>query len=219
MSRTIAGCVMALGIAAGNAVAQTIDIDFDTDPGGGTIAAGTNLVDDATYAPVGVTFERVGGTTCGPDVYTNDNNPDGFGTTPNVVSTCAPPTASDINGNSFGQIQANFDFDADEVCIVVNPINADSAANLTAYDAADQVIDSQTSVDGVTGPLCVSGNGIRYVRFPGVGPTGNDFARFDDLSVRPQAGQAFAIPTLSTGFGALLVLLLAGLGVYFLRRF
>jgi hypothetical protein len=63
---------------------------------------------------------------------------------------------------------------------------------MTAYDSNDQVIDSQSSTDGVTETLCVNGSDISYVRFPGLGDTNTEYARFDNLVVTEEAQSATA---------------------------
>ena len=204
-------------LASASAFAQAININFDTDPVGSPVASGTNLVSDATYSSLGVTFARVGGSVCGPDVYANNNHPGDFGSPPNTVSTCAPSTASDINGQIHGQIQVNFDFPANQACIAVRPDSGNLAGNITAYDSGDNVVDSQTSAPGVNETVCVNGNDIRYVRFPGLGGTDTEYARFDDLSVTgpgPQLEVTAPIQTLSEWAMILLTLLLAG-GAFF----
>jgi hypothetical protein len=170
--------------------AETILIDFDTDPFGAPVSNGTIL--NSVYSTLGVTFEKVGpGTICGegPSVYANNNRPGGFGSSPNTVSTCDPPTASDISETSFGMIHANLTKPAAQVCIDVRPDGAEDFAALRSFDAFGNVLDSATSEAGVTGPLCVTGSRIYQVRFSG---GGEKFARFDNLSV------TFATPNLWT---------------------
>jgi len=156
-----------------------ITIDFDTDPSGGTISAGTIIND--VYAPLGVTFEKLGpGTNCGsgPEVYANSNSP----TPPlsgNVVSTCPEGIASDISENNFGRIEARFSKPVKEVCIDVVPPYT-GYAFLEAFDANDVVLGRVTSAPGVNETLCISQTGIRGVRFSG---EGNNFARFDNMKV------------------------------------
>jgi hypothetical protein len=160
--------------------AQTT-INFDTDPSGAAIAAGS--VVNTTYASVGITFSRAGaGTPCGtgPNVYANNDLPSGFGSSPNAVSLCPQGTASDISENGFGLIKALFTRPTTGVCIDVRPDGASDSAVLKSFDAADNLLASVTSSPGVTQTLCVSGAEIWGVQFSGAGST---YARFDNLVV------------------------------------
>jgi hypothetical protein len=192
-TRLISVCAGVLLLASGQLVAQDVSINFDTDTTGAAVAAGTDLTVAGTYVPWGVTFSRVGGSLCGPNVYANSNHPGDFGSLPNVVSTCPQGTASDINA-IHGQVQASFSFTASQVCIDVRPDGETYYANLTAYDAADQVVDAQDSAVGVIQTLCVNGAGIAYVRFPGLGDTSTEYARFDNLAITTEE----VAPTTST---------------------
>jgi hypothetical protein len=161
-------------------------IDFDTDPQGAAISAGTEM--NLVYRSLGVSFERVGpGTLCRPEVYANSNQPVGFGSSPNVVSVCNEGIASDISENRFGMVEAIFAVNASDVCVDVRPDGPTHAAVLRAFDADGMQIGEVTSVLGVTQQLCISGAGIRAVRFSG---DGSLFARFDNVEVRflPEPG-------------------------------
>jgi len=182
-------CIFGISTAS----AEVISINFDTDTSGAVVPAGTNLTTDATYEPWGVSFSRVGGTLCGPDVYANSNHPGDFGTLPNVVSTCRQGISSDISAPSFGQVRAEFTVPASQVCIDVRPGGLSHGANLAAHELGGVLVDSQNSTLGVTETLCVNGMGISYVLFngPGVG-----FARFDNLVVTTDG---VAAPTYTVG--------------------
>jgi hypothetical protein len=99
-----------------------------------------------------------------------------------VVSTCAPPTSSDISENLLGAVHAMFAQGANQVSIDVRPDGPSDVAVLRAYDAADNLINTVTSPPGVTGTLSIGTPGppIRGVRFSG---NGSQFARFDNLKV------------------------------------
>ena len=154
-------------------------IDFDEAPGGGAVVSGTDLA--SLYAPFGVTFEHGGGgSSCGTTIYANSNHPGGFGSLPNVVTICDDGTASDIAENDHGLVQANLAHAALQACIEVRPGEATDFAVLRAFDEAGSQISEVFSAAGVTETLCVSGAGIRSVRFSG---SGDNYARFDDLSV------------------------------------
>ncbi|HEX4627465.1 MAG TPA: hypothetical protein VH137_01640, partial [Gemmatimonadales bacterium] len=85
-------------------------INFEVDPNGATIGAGT--VVNATYTTQGVTFSRTApGAFCGVEnnVYANNNGPltgGGFGVVPgnNVVTICPEGTSSDFSETSGGRI-------------------------------------------------------------------------------------------------------------------
>jgi hypothetical protein len=171
-------------------VAQAIVVNFDTAPDGTPIANGTDIAN--TYASIGVTFAREGGTGCGPSVYANADDPPGFGSPPNVVSTCGGTTASDINGPAFGRIRASFSHAATSVCIDVLPDGGTLNAVLSVYDVNDALITQSASTPGATETICASAADIRYARFPGTGNTDVEFARFDNLIV------TFAPPPSST---------------------
>lgn len=175
------GCLLAFAVPARAILVVTVN--FDTAPDGSAIAAGTTI--NSTYQAWGITFEKVGpGTSCGanPRVYANADQPLGFGSAPNVVSTCAPPTSSDISENLLGAVHAMFAQGANQVSIDVRPDGPSDVAVLRAYDAADNLINTVTSPPGVTGTLSIGTPGppIRGVRFSG---NGSQFARFDNLKV------------------------------------
>ena len=206
---------MILGIVglAYSAFAAALLINFDTAPGGGAVANGT--VVDTLYTSQGVTFNREGGTTCWPNVYANNNDPVGFGSPPNVVSTCAPPIASDINNAIFGVIHAVFNQTASQVCIDVRPDGPTHFATLRVFDGSDVQIGIASSTPGVLQTLCVNAVGILGARFAGGSATA--FARFDNFSVTFAAPpSATVVPTL--GGQALLLLAAALLVVAAVRR-
>ena len=217
LRNSLMSCALLACIAA-TATAQSVLINFDTAPGGASIASGTDV--STTYSSVGVTFAREGGTTCGPSVYANNDQPGGFGSSPNVVSTCAPPIASDINGTVHGRIRADFASAATSVCIDVRPDGPGLNAVLSVYDVSDNLITSAASAPGVTQTLCATGNGIRRARFPGTGATGVEYARFDNLNVTFGAASVAAanVPTLSEFALLLLALTLAAASAWRLRR-
>ena len=160
---------------------SNVFINFDFAPDESPVESGT--VVNTLYSSQGVTFQKAGtGSLCGPNVYANADQPEGFGSFPNVVSLCAPPIATDISENTFGLIQADFVSSAVEVCIQVTPADNDEThfARLDAFDATGEPLGSASSSPGVTQNLCFTGTGIRRVRFSGAG---TKFARFDDLQV------------------------------------
>jgi len=168
-------------------------IDFDEAPGGASVPSGTDLA--SLYASLGVSFEHGGGGTgCGTTIYANANHPGGFGSLPNVVTICDDGTASDIAENDQGLVQANFAHAALQACIEVRPGEAPDLAVLRAFNEAGAQIAEVFSAAGVTETLCVSGTGIRSVRFSG---SGDNYARFDDLSVD---FDPLAVVTFSDGF-------------------
>jgi len=174
------------GIAVVAVGSSSLLIDFDTDPQGVPITAGTEV--NFVYQNLGVIFDRVGpGTLCGPEVYANANQPTGFGSPPNVVSVCNVPFASDISENGYGMVEAKLAVAASQVCVDVRPDGPTHAAVLRAFDTDGLQIGEVTSPLGVTEPLCISGAGIRSVRFSG---DGSRFARFDNVEVRflPEPG-------------------------------
>ncbi len=175
------GCLLAS--AAPARAILVVTVNFDTAPDGSAIAAGTSL--NSTYQAWGITLEKVGpGTSCGTSVrvYANADQPPGFGSVPNVVSTCAPPVSSDISENLLGAVHAMFAQGANLVSIDVRPDGPSDVAVLRAYDGADNLINTVTSAPGVTGTLSIGTPGppIRGVRFSG---NGSQFARFDNLKV------------------------------------
>lgn len=157
-----------------------VTINFDLAPDATPIASGTAV--NTIYTSQGVTFQRAGpGTLCGPDIYANDDHPGGgFGSLPNVVSTCTEGTASDISANGFGRIRADFAAAANSACIEVQPVEEGYFARIEALDGDGESLGSSTSSPGVVETLCISATGIRAVLFSG---DGDNFARFDNLSV------------------------------------
>src|SRR5215470_9873815 len=76
-------------------------INFDTDPSGTPIAAGTVI--NSTYAALGVTLASESASLlCGSptSVYANSDRPFGFGSSPNVASSCPEGISSAISQNS-----------------------------------------------------------------------------------------------------------------------
>ena len=195
MIRMISGVGLFFGFVAASC-AQVVTINFDTAPGGGAVASGT--VVNALYASQGVTFSRtVTGAACNSgNIYANNDRPVDFtiSSAPNVVSTCSPPTASDISEPNFGAIRADFVGTASHVCINVRPDGSTDTAVLRAYDAGASLLTSATSAAGVIQTLCVSAAGIRHVEFSGAGA---GFERFDDLVVTFASASATPVPGLS----------------------
>jgi hypothetical protein len=156
-------------------------INFDIAPDETPVAHGT--VVNSLYSSQGVTFQKAGeGASCGagPNVYASNDQPEGFGSFPNVVTLCGPSIASDISENTFGLIQADFEAPAVQVCIDVAPVDEGHFARMDAYDGAGTFIGSASSAAGSTETLCFNGTGIRRVRFSGAETR---FARFDNLRV------------------------------------
>jgi hypothetical protein len=174
-------------------------IDFDEDPSSTPIANGTVI--NTTYQAAGVVFEgeRVGAACgAGDSVYANADATGDFASSPNQVSLCNT-AFSDFSENGQGMVHATFPEDALAVCIDVRATQANDYAVLRSFDASDVQLAEETSSDGATETLCISGPAIRGVRFAGDGPR---FARFDDLYVlfAPEPGVA------ALGVAALLVL-------------
>ncbi len=188
------------GIAVVPAAPGLLLIDFDLDPQGVSLPAGTEV--NLAYQSLGVIFDRVGpGTLCGPEVYANSDQPIGFGSSPNVVSVCNEGGASDISENGFGMVEATLAANASQVCVDVLPDGPTHAAVLRAFDSVGLQIGEVTSALGVTQTLCISGAGIRSIRFSG---NGSLFARFDNVSV-----QFLPEPRVSAGLMVGLLLLTA----------
>ena len=170
---------VALGLGCGSGLAAPLVIDFDTDPLGNPVEDGTPV--DGLYAGLGVTFFHEGSTACGTNVYANGDRPGGFGSPPNVVSTCQPPLASDINSDSLGVIHAVLSQPASRVCIDVLPGGPAQFARLRVFDAGGVEIGSALSAPGVTQTLCADAADIRGARFAGGSLVA--FARFDNFAV------------------------------------
>ncbi len=127
MRRTVSGIGALVGLFAASSV-QALTINFDTAPGGEAVANGTIV--NTLYASQGVTFSR---TTADPfsschdldffarNIYANADRPSDFtiSSAPNVVSTCRPPSASDISEPTSGAVRADFASSASQVCINV----------------------------------------------------------------------------------------------------
>lgn len=170
----------------GTTGAAPVLINFDRDPDGDPIPNG--LAVNTTYASLGVTLSREGGSTCGPDIYANNNQPAGFGSAPNVVSPCAPPAASDINDATFGVIKVSLDRNATRVCIDVRPGASGHAGTIRVFDASDTQVNATVSAPGLTQQICAAGLGLRYARIAGSGS--GSYARFDNLIVDFGGGPA-----------------------------
>jgi hypothetical protein len=161
-------------------------IDFDTFPfSGAPIPSGTIV--NFTYTDQGVIFSRNGGTLCGTgsDVYANENQPAGFGSSPNVVTTCPDGIASDISeGGGFGVITAGFSDAVKKVCIDVDPVGPGHRAFLRVYGGDFVFIDEVLSDPGVRQTLCYEAptEEIWAVEFSGYDSL---FARFDNLLISP----------------------------------
>lgn len=182
LSIAVAAAVLALGQWA---AAQAILIDFDTDPSGND-PGGMNITQ--AYAAWGIHFLPVGAHTACNSVYANTNHPGDFGSPPNLISLCPPPTASDISENAFGLIQVWFDAPVTGVCIDVRPNHSGASGDravLRAYDAGGGLIQESISSPGAMETLCVNGLRIKTVEFSGYG---DEWARFDNLSVVMSAG-------------------------------
>ncbi len=174
-------------------------IDFDVDTADQPIP-GDSVIND-TYVSASVLFEgeRVG-MSCGvgDEVYANDDVTGDFASSPNQVSICNT-NFSDFSENAQGMVHASFGFDALSVCIDVRATKAADYAVMRSYDASDVEISQVSSQAGATETLCITGDGIRGVRFAGAG---GRFARFDNLDVTfsPEPGSALL------GLSSLLVL-------------
>jgi hypothetical protein len=161
-------------------------IDFDTFPGTGVpIPSGTIV--NYTYSDQGVIFSRTGGTLCGSgsNVYANDDQPAGFGSSPNVVTTCPDGIASDISeGGGFGVITAGFSDAVKRVCIDVDPVDPGHRAVMRVYGGDFVFLGQVLSDPGVRQTLCYEAptEEIWAVEFSGYDSL---FARFDDLLISP----------------------------------
>ena len=173
------GAGLLVGLLAASSAGAVV-INFDTTPDGNPIAHSTDIA--LTYASLGVSF-ALDGSGCGTSVYANADKPAGFGSAPNVVSTCGGGSASDINGQAHGRIRVDLNAPATRVCIDVLPDGEQYNAELSVYDADDKLVAKKASAPGVAGTLCVDGAGIRHARFPGTGNTSTEYARFDNLDV------------------------------------
>ncbi|RKZ09734.1 hypothetical protein DRQ32_07850 [bacterium] len=166
--------------------AQVVLIDFDTDPSGNPIAAGTVLTH--VYSAMGITLLHAGSSDlCGSQIFANSNHPGDFGSNPNVVSTCGDPLASDIS-EAYGFVEVILDSPATSVCIEVRPDSpgtTDHWAVLRAYDSGGNPVDETRSTPGVIETICVRGFRISSAQFSG---DGNHYARFDNLGLIYHAG-------------------------------
>jgi len=174
-------------------------INFELDPSGGAINAGTAV--NATYSTLGVTFSR---TTPGAfcenaddpgAVYANNNGPlpgGGFGSSGNnVVTICPEGISSDFSENSGGRILGSFTGTVTQACIQVyvtgfQPGSLSGATGfLEAFDASGLSLGKSTSDPNAFGQsLCVNATAnatIASVQFAG---SGSGFAMFDNMTVR-----------------------------------
>ena len=164
--------------------AGTLVLNFDTDPIGNPIDAGTIV--DSLYETLGVTLQHEGETACGTHVYASADQHAGFGSPPNGVTACEPPNASEMSSEAQGVIRAILSQPASRVCIDVRPVGPTGFATLRLFDAAGAPIGSASSAPGVSGPLCAEATAIRGARFAGGSPQA--FAGFDNLSVTFSSG-------------------------------
>ena len=183
-------------LSTGPARAATFVLNFDTDPIGNPIEAGTIV--DALYEVLGVTFQHEGATSCGTHVYASADQPAGFGSPPNVVSTCEPPAASSMSSDAQGVIRAILHQPASRVCVDVRPDGPAAFATLRVFDAGGAQIGSASSTPGATGPLCAEATAIRGARL--AGGSAQASARFDNFAVTFSSGpcdpQAPPLPAL-----------------------
>jgi hypothetical protein len=176
-------------------------INFDLDPSGGPIEAGTAV--NATYSTQGVTFSRTKPDAfCGNSddpgaVYANNNGPlpgGGFGSSGNnVVTICPEGTSSDFSENLGGRIAASFTGTVTQACIQVYATGFQSESGklpgatgfLEAFDASGLSLGKSTSDPNAFGQnLCVDATAtatIASVQFAG---SGDGFAMFDNMTVR-----------------------------------
>jgi hypothetical protein len=178
-------------------------INFDVDPSGAAITAGTavntaysneGVINDLT---VGVTFSRTTPNAfCGDaNVYANNNGPlpgggFGFNSGNNVVTICPLPIASDFSENLGGRIVASFTGTVTQACIQVYVTGLQQGLTgatgfLEAFDANGASLGKTTSDPNAFGQnLCVNANAtstIASVQFAG---SGLGLAMFDNMSVR-----------------------------------
>jgi len=160
-------------------------INFDTDPSGAPVAAGTVI--NSTYAALGVTLASESASLlCGSptSVYANSDRPLGFGSSPNVVSSCPQGLSSAMSQNSFGTIHAHFVRPVIRVCIDVVPNSPSDLGTIIGYGTT-VAFAAATSAPGIAQTICVAGTPLtgklfQDVRFSG---SGSHFARFDNLSI------------------------------------
>jgi hypothetical protein len=186
--RALFGLLVALALLPAPAYASHLIrlVTFDTDAYGNTLSDNDPV--NAAYLPWGILFQAVGpGSNCGPSVYARDNfHPAGFGSDPNVVSTCAYPSATDISEEFFHSIQATFGPPASRVCVDVWPLSGSHQGVLRGYDELGVEIGSVESTPGAVETICLGGIGsIHSVRMNGKQSL---YARFDDLEVTFEDG-------------------------------
>lgn len=220
MKRTDSGIGALVGLFAASCV-HALTINFDTAPDGGPVASGTPV--NMLYASQGVTFSRTATeifSSCFDAlgrVYANADRPADFtlSSSPNVVSICRPPRASDISESSFGAIRADFARPASQVCINVRPDGGPNTAVLRGYDASASLLTSATSTAGAIEKLCVTAPGIRRVEFSGAG-IGS--ARFDDLVITFAGAAPAPVPDVSALALLALIVTVLTLGLHRARR-
>lgn len=164
-------------------------LDFDSEADGSPIVGGS--VVNTTYASSGVLLERDGlrEPICGEGKEVYANGDVRFASLPNNVSVCNSQF-SDFNEGREGMVHALFETDAYEVCVSVRPTQSADFAVLRAYDHNDVLLDETSSEAGESEVLCITGEGIRGVRFAG---GEKRYARFDDLEVQfvPEPAQGW----------------------------
>ena len=137
---------------------------------------------DTEYSSLGVTFSMVDSLACGGNTthaYASSDLPSGFGSAPNLISTCGGSNSSDISEDlTGGTIRATFSSDVSSACVSVRPDGGTDFAFMHAFDSDSMQVDSTVSSAGVTEQICVSGSAIRSVEFTG---SGSHYARFDDF--------------------------------------
>src|SRR5690348_5981219 len=191
-------------------------INFDVDPSGAAIEAGSSVntaysnegvINDLT---VGVTFSRTTPNAfCGDaNVYANNNGPlpgggFGFNSGNNVVTICPLPIASDFSENSGGRIVASFTGTVAQACIQVYATGFQSETGklpgatgfLEAFDVNGVSLGKTTSDPNAFGQnVCVSATAtatIASVQFAG---SGDGFAMFDNMTVRFSQAQPPTLP-------------------------
>ncbi len=171
------------------ALPSEASINFDVAPDLSAVAPGTLV--NTLYSRLGVTFSRTDpeGLCAGSGVYANDHGPGGFGSGQNNVTVCPQGIASDFSEAEYGAIQATFALPAVQACVKATPLGfrgrvPGAQAYIEAFSATGESLGRTESAPSTAEPvserLCVSGAGISYVRFAGMGA---GFAIFDDFFV------------------------------------
>jgi hypothetical protein len=170
------------------ALPNAVNINFDIGSDGSSpVPAGTAV--NSLYSRIGVTFSRSNpnGLCAGTGVYANDHGPSGFNSGQNNVTVCPEGVASDFSEEEFGAIVATFTELQALVCIGATPLGtrggaATGTAFIEAFDVTgasiSRVESAPSSPSRPQQNICVSGPGIKSVRFAG---TGAGFAIFDNL--------------------------------------